>query len=325
MAEPLDDLLLYDHDRVPIPFGVPNTGGTCWFAATLQFLASFPAALRWLEIARDATRKDPPQTTRELQATALREQTFRAISQYTPQHASEQIPPLRFHPGALMRQLALVSEYQGHRLFSGPLANQDAAEGFRIFVEALCDSLPRDTPELFAYLNHDEEMWVVCLRCKAKTAPQITTGLHMEVEQPHGDFATRIHRQKSRVDDWSCGKCSRKVSGVHFRVLRTIREGFIFISNKYQRTPTEFPLEFTLRLKGSKKSARYRRIASVEHIGGFDARTGGGGHYFAVCDRLADTAKVRPSILDDASIRVAHPPGKISGSYMVGYHLIAVE
>lgn len=325
MAEPLDDLLLYDHDRVPIPFGIPNTGGTCWFAATLQFLASFPAALRWLEIVRAATRKNPPKAKRELQAAALREQTFRAISQYTPEHASEEVPPLRIHPGALMKQLAIVSDYQGHKLFAGPLANQDAAEGFRIFVEALCDSLPRDAPELFAYLNHDEEMWVVCPRCKAKTTPQITTGLHMEVEEPHGDFGTRIHRQKSRVEGWKCGKCLREVSGVHFRVLRTIREGFIFISNKYQRTPTEFPLEFSLKLKGSKKSARYRRIASVEHIGGFNTRTGGGGHYFAVCNRLVDTSEVRPSILDDASIRVARPPKNTRGSYMVGYHLIAVE
>lgn len=323
MAESVSELFLFDRDRLPIPFGIPNVGGTCWFAATFQFLASIPCVLRWLEIVREVQK--PPKTRREKLAADLRNMTFEAIATFTPEHASDKTPPMHLNTRKIMHQLAAVSKFQGHHLFTGPVANQDASEGFRICVESLSDSLPEGVPELFAYLNFDEEMWLVCPRCRARTTPQISTGLHMSLEEPKGDFTTRILRQKSVVSDWTCSSCSTKGKGLHFRVLKVIREGFVFISNKYERA-VEFPKSFEIKLKDSEKSAIYRRVAWIEHQGGFNMRTGGGGHYFTIGERLGEDEQIHEFVLNDSSVQRIKSVGKdVKGPCMVAYHLVKVR
>lgn len=321
--ENVSKLFFLDRDRIPIPFGMPNVGGTCWFAATFQFMASMPCVLRWLEIVREV--QTPPKNKREKLAVDLRELTFEAISKFTPEHASEKTPPTTLNARVLMRQLAAVSAFQGHQLFSGPVANQDASEGFRIYVESLSDSLPEGVPELFAYLNYDEEIWLVCPRCQARTTPQISTGLHMSLVEPEGDFTTRVRRQKSVVNDWMCSSCKTKGKGLHFRVLKIIREGFVFISNKYERA-VEFPKSFEIKLKDSEKSAVYQRVAYIEHQGGFNMRTGGGGHYFTVGERLDEDGSIQEFILNDASVHKIKKSEKTTkGSYMIAYHLTTLR
>lgn len=346
-----DQVVMYDPARVPIDFGIPNQGATCWFAAAAQAIASMPCVVRWLElaIAADKAAGGPDPASAAAAGQALRQTMFDMVAPFTPEHRQHGHAPAHARPRPLMAALDRALGFCQRGAIPMSSGNQDAAEGVVLFMEALDIGLPAGGPPLAAFMMHDTVGWVVCGQCRKSTARRPATALHQELwdyepcggspEENSAHFAKAVHRQSSVTEDFVCEGCRRPGPACRFTKLVRIREGFVVMLDQYTRRGQDMrlPARFTvpIRLAGRDARAVYRLVATVEHSGsmtvGSAARSGGsGGHYWAVALRTdterGDELAVLPMVLNDGSTKKAGAGMATSpGTYVAFYHIAAVE
>ncbi len=321
---PMSNFEFYDERYVPAGFGFRNLGSTCYFNAMIQALVSCSAFNKLIIENRDVA---------EYKNNKVIEYYTQMMALSLQNADNQQLPGASPHIwGEIFKYIKSRSD--GHAFGTG---QQDAAEGFHMFMEAIEEFQPLQ--DLF---KHRYETVVYCPDCKQDVSNTLCEYIifdvqpNLKIEQLEKfqeldpsfgqtlDLKEFLQQQNTHVDkDYRCPKCKVKSEKFMKIKLRMLPEILVVLSKKYVQdekgrarklnTVTQFPktLEFNGAADGKRFKIKYDAVAQIEHSGSLKS-----GHYWAVCKR-----KGKWQNLNDSSVRDGEfMPTK--NTYITFYHVV---
>ncbi len=252
----------YDNEYVIFPFGLSNTGATCWMNSIMQALFSLPSF---------------NETVLELQAECL-------ISPLSAHYASIMSAwksgngnsQLFKNAGSIMSTLlAAESKKSRSKLLLG--GNQECAnEGFIRMIDLI------NIPKIKNLFATSYQISVKCTKCSHVHVFDRDAGLHIEVFEPvnslitEGAFRQYIGAHTSLTDLYTCVKCGVPNYAINREHrLKRLGECVVVLFNKYYtKENIWFPEKMSFPSQGGRRN--YKLCAKIEHAGSLD-----GGHYWA--------------------------------------------
>jgi hypothetical protein len=286
----------YNSDHVPMPFGMHNTGATCWFNTILQCLFSC-SSFNLIVMTRCAKfcnigswyKKmfDFPQVT---------ETTCRIVPKPTPD------PDIAALSGYILDKIKRTVGY----------SNEDATGVLPQIIDLF------KCPKLDVLFYTRYTFAIKCRGCGAETKQPDSTTFPVQITnfppiKTRVEFCNFFKNHISKVENWKCEKCNHRHIEINRQeTLCMAREVIPIVFHKIMDAGNRWFPQYLVFNKTDGTSLRYKLVAKVQHSGSWNPITSGGGHYYAEVYRHG-----KWYIANDASVSVMSagtPPAPVSTS-----------
>ena len=325
------DIEPYDPGLAPAPFGLANTGATCYLNAFLQALASCTAFTR-------AVLGNGPYMGRTATGAAV----YAYVAAYAAADAKGgralAAPQCEMASAGILR--ALVADLAARRpsvRFGG--GQESASEALHHILDMLEPppaaeraGAPLTGPIARLFL-HRYRSTGICSQCRAvvSTTEDYAVNINLfhltAAHDTPATFSEAVRRHETVVPDYACEACARTAAAagvtpqrtqlVSIRRLTMAPELLVCAFNIYaEHRAHYFPGQLEFPAEGGGRLG-YRLVAQVEHAGALT-----GGHYWARGLRREDGPdgpRLRPYELNDSSVGAA-AFGPAPSTYLVFYH-----
>lgn len=286
------DYVTYESEFVANPFGLTNTGATCWLNSLLQFMMGISSLNRTVL-----------ECEAELQNNVLARAYIAMLKQSETGGTGDNSAKIL---AALIAQAKAVG-----RPTTLSLGQECADEGFTIFLDLL--NCPR-VENLFANVY---AMSTECKQCHTISSYNRDKAIRIQMTnntapRTQEGFCDYMRSRISVVDSVKCTECSAiSLECNRLEELRMLREVVVITFNKFAtKSDIFFPekLEF-----GSTNKTRlhYKLVGKIEHSG-----SAAGGHYWCHSLRGAGWKQMNDSNVSGGT------PARTDNTFMIAYHMV---
>jgi len=310
------ELIAYDKNFVPHPFGLTNSGAICWFNSLLQSLLSC-SSLNKIVIENHHQSK--------FASNEILNHYLKLLQYGLDNDKSRQVFTGQDH----VQIINIIIKKQAQSKFKRKLGsgNQDADEGFKLAIDTIRN---KSITELFQLRYRG---FITCNLCKNthESTPNlgdlnITIDIAMDIfdgkpSEKHAEIIQKyiIYHDEYLDDNYTCLHCKSKGNKIKFAKLTMLPEILVLLFKKYTskggsvravKQNITFPQVLSFTRKGGGKT-KYQLISQCEHSGSL-----GGGHYWAISLRKNGIFNLNDSGFSAANFSPS------AGTYLVFYHYV---
>ncbi len=288
----------YNNTYTCVPFGVTNTGSSCYFNSLLQCLLSCTSLIE-----------------ASLQCKPINKitESFRQIVEASRKLDKSSASPIDMFAHKLWRDIITMSNSRKDqvRMSSG---QEDAHEGFMMFIESV-----EKITNVKLLCEHRYNITIVCKDCNDIVVNSKEVGTCFEVSPNvfsagNNDINSILYRSDNVISGFKCPKCGSTCDKVRSENLKMIPEILPIVLKKYAaKSLITFPeyLYFGSKLDVGKQ-LQYKLVAQSEHFGSMN-----GGHYWAQALRSDGWY-----IINDSSYQKINSFQPTDNTYMLFYHYV---
>ena len=307
------ELIAYDKNFVPYPFGLTNSGAICWFNSLLQSLLSCSSLNKTIIENQHQTKFASNEILKH----------YLKLLQYGLDNDK---PRQVFLDQDHVQIINIIIKKQEKSKFKRKLGsgNQDADEGFKLVIDAIKN---KSITQLFQLRYRG---FITCNLCKHthESTPNmgdlnITIDIAMDIfdgkpADKHAEIIQKyiIYHDEYLDDNYTCIKCKLKGNKLKYAKLTMLPEMLVLLFKKYTSAggsvrAIKQNITFPQSLSFSRGKKKYQLISQCEHSGSL-----GGGHYWAISSRKNGTFN-----LNDSGTSITNFSPSI-GTYLVFYHYV---
>lgn len=289
----MSNLALYDEKWTLEPFGLVNSGSTCYFNAALQTLFSLPAF---------------NQIIRELRG------HFEQKNNYVACELARIFAEMKQTPNAPNSSLASIRVFNS---LNKVLPKSNSRQGQESAIWAIEDILLAinhvDIYHLF-YIKYN--CTIHCNDCNERTSINLDETTHIQMPENYQNMNEYIYSHTDKVE-YKCEKCGIKKIRERLYKLGILRE-ILCIAFPVAAQNKSYPPALTFPYKKGGK-LEYKLCAVIEHSGGYSPATHqSSGHYWAKILRQGNWHTA-----NDSSISAANST-PTANAHLLFYHVAQI-